>query len=335
MRYVSLLKTMSAYGYAIADHRDHREIGHRIMGMGLDQRGNNAMFTIETTAPDEQGQLTKMLRFRDIADADHLFSQPISPFITVPPIVEIEWMRENLELEETQMNVLEHMAYLFVMHVLEWFTRFESMESGYYVSLLEQKGSIIDVEELEDTPRILSTMLCPSQKLPKISYYDVHYMYGANFPELFRSCKEKSRLDRVYYFNLPMLLTAFVVDFYGTNLNQWLKATRLSIEEELKACLATLDSLAHRMRSVHNVDTYGRGYELSDRDMALLTAVFRTICNTLHERNVNIGLISYSEYKGITGPDTTHASVRLAGMNINWNTEIKRANDEKASKESE
>lgn len=63
--------------------------------------------------------------------------------------------------------------------------------------------------------------------------------------------------------------------------------------------------------------------------------MFTMILDRISDLNSNIGVISYGNYCYVKGPEMMRASVRLTGMGINWEEEMKRAEEEEKERAAE
>ncbi len=334
MKYISLIRVMSLYIDYIKDYRSMLAVGNDTVHRTFDEHTNYRPFTsIVTASSGDAGQVTKTLALDTSVVTMSRYRQPLPEQFALPPVVEMEWFRAHLQFEEGQFEALEQISYLFIMEILCWGYRFgNQITPADIINAAEETGIIIEMEDIDDMPAILSQIELPVSSLPKYRTWAYIYLYGNDFLSLFARCKDMSSSFSMYYMHMPVMLAMFVVECYGTDLKNWSKNERLTMENMFQEI-----SQGFGIYNMSNADiyTYGTSSGITHKDEVFICDVFRFIYEKIHRKNANIGLITYRDYTYVRGPETVRASVRLTGMEINWREEMKRVEKESENDENE
>lgn len=325
MKYASLLGTMAFYGSYVKEHRILRSLSYEAASRGYNAETEYSVFQIETAAPNGNGQIMKSLVFNR-AVSINIFGCMVPNQVDMPPILEIEWMRARGQFSEEQMDVLEYVGYMFIMQILTGTDNrppHDTDQSRYY-ELMTGTRAVVEAEDIMDTPAILSACDFPQTTLPKIKSWNMLYIYADNFSELFRLCTGQSQSFKELYVHLPVLLAMFMVEHDAESLGKWSKSERLQMENWLQEFI---NNFTRYTISPGTRYTYGSSTGITRMDINLQRAVFNYIYNAIHEQNSDIGLILYSDYCQVKGPETIKADVRLSGIVINWKEELARARE--------
>lgn len=331
MKYISLMEVMRQYGSYIKDYRSTRQLSYEITSKSFDADVNYTTFDIETGTPDGAGQVMKTVTIRESVNRNTAINPYVPTQSVMPPILEMEWMRAVADLPDGVFSILEHMAYMFMIMIITWGEHMvQIVDENYFNETMERLHIIKEVDDLDDTALILLACELPSISLPKIRSWTLCYMYGTSFQSLMRLCKQQSQVFKELYFHLPILLAMFMVSYEATDLKEWSKSERISIENDLEDLIAGFGP--YNIVPGNNY-TYGGSTSITQRDKELLELVFNFIRGKIHSMNSNVGLITYTSYTNIRGPEITHASVRLSGIDINWRDELNKAEEEKKANE--
>lgn len=329
MKYLSLIKIMRAYGLEIKDYHRLVYVETYLPNFPVENGQNCAPFSIRPSSEIEataygfsKGQELKHLNLLYANASRHRANIPTS--IDVPPLLEIEYMRTKKEpdLNDEILNVLEQLGYLFITCLLTDYT--STVRHNEWINVLDAWDTVIDVEDIEDTPVILSKTAFPSVKFPTVrSWHDV-LRYETNVWNLIRACNDGDVYHKLHH-HLPIIFSMFMVDYYGTKLDNWSKQTRLSLEQKMREIVVIDD----RIRQHHiDIYTYGCASAMTNKDYDLLIIIFNFMRDKLQKINQSMGKISTNQYSYIKGPDVRSASVVLSDISINWDDEIDRMETE-------
>lgn len=328
MKYLSLIGLMSMYGSGIKDRHSMYNLNHQVTNIGIQAKEDFNPFIIETgtneknymTDANPEQVMNKLTSNNIIAHANFI----LDTFI-VPPILEIEWLKNELGLDDEYVEVMNQLGYAYMVWIMTWIY-YTNTDTDRWLSYMEEQKAIIEVEDIEDAPYILIADPMPNVTLPKIRNWSDVLVYGSDFPSVYRKCVNQAVAFKELYHQIPVILAIFMRDYCGNKLNNWSKALCLSIENEVQDYLIKLEGYRTNDRSIY---TYSLSSGITNKDRDLISNVLTIICDKLHSINAKIGLISYTNYENIRGPEKINASVRLTGMNIKWNDEICKANEKK------
>lgn len=345
MKYLSLVKFMSLYGKWMKRTNQivilpHNEI-ERTIGVDVDFRPfqsiqKEAIFLgNEENANGEDAQPDQVINhiFRNDVIHFNYYGAEVPELFELPPVLEMEWLREKLDFTAEVMDVLEQLSYYVVANILSYvMSHARSIGTNDYEDHLEEEEVIIDVEDIEDTPAILMNEEFVDPKYPKIRNYNVGLFYDNDVVGIITQCLQQHNVFKHLYLHSPILLSMFMVDYFGNELREWGKTSRILLKEKLDGLL---DDYRFRVAASDygNLYTYGRSSIETNKDRELYCMVLEEIKAKLQKVNRNMGLISVWAYRKISGPDRTNASVRLSEMGINWDTEMQRVEEEKKEKE--
>lgn len=131
---------------------------------------------------------------------------------------------------------------------------------------------------------------------------------------------------------MPVLLSLFMVEFCDGKLKNWPKQLRIDMENRIRD---TMDGFSRYRFLTSDAFTYGRCMSITSADIAMVRSMFTMILDRISDLNSNIGVISYGNYRYVKGPEMMRASVRLTGMGIDWEEEMKRAEKEEKEQAAE
>lgn len=332
MKYVSLIGIMALYANYAKEFRGLRSLAYEMSSRAYEHNKDYALFIIETGTEDENGQAVKTLRFREDVNRRSAVGYYTPASIIMPPILEIEWMRAAGTLPEVQMDVLEQVGYTYIIQILSWADRrTDENNHRHYYEMIEGTKGIVEAEEVADAPVILSAIEKPQGSLQKVKSWNTVYLYGDDFNTLLTRCLGQTQRFKELYIHIPLLLSVFLVEKEVDGLSEWTKTERLAMENELQELVR--ESGTYTPAQGGTQYTYGGCVSITRQDIQLHTDVFNIIYAAIHEQNTNMGLISYSDYSRVKGPDVIKASVRLSSLIIDWSEVLERAEQEKKAAE--
>lgn len=291
-------------------------------------------FTIENAAADpETGQVLNMVTIRETVDRERVFDRHLPATLPFPPFLELEWLKTEMPLSDSMYDVMIQIACMFTLQIVT-FMRTDAARTTpeIWLAYLEEHGITIEVEDLEDAPAILQSCELSDLKLPKYRSWATLLMYGPNFPKLFDVCDNQSSSFKEFYHHMPVLLSLFMVEFCDGKLKNWPKQLRIDMENRIRD---TMDGFSRYRFLTSDAFTYGRCMSITSADIAMVRSMFTMILDRISDLNSNIGVISYGNYCYVKGPEMMRASVRLTGMGINWEEEMKRAEEEEKERAAE
>ncbi len=335
MKYISLIRLMDLYGQWVKEF-------HAVLTLRYPEPFNADReympFFITESQNRETGQVSNLLVPETCTD--RLMCCLSDKRADMPPVLEIEWMRGKMNLDDEQMDVVVQLSYLYIWDILDWiYLKNEwNLSNLWWRKYLEDEGVIIEVEELKDVPAILGTTELWSIKIPSVKTWTDYAVYGTDFEEVLCLCRKQTNKLSLFYYHLPILLSMFLCDYERDKLGSWTKRARLDAENMVANYL---DDFTRAYRIQQDKYTYYMATSITDKDIHLLTSVFSIIDSKLKEINSNMGLISFWEYEKISepkedyGPQIIKADVRLTYMDILWSDEIRRVEAEKEAEENE
>lgn len=339
MKYISLLHVMRNFGDRIKSYRSLCQVSPDLSN-NVAFEGNTWLkpdvrpFTIENVAADpETGQAMNTVTIRETVDRERVFNGHIPAVLPFPPFLELEWLKTEMPLSDSMYDVMMQIACMFTLQIVT-FMRIDTDRTTpeMWLAYLEERGMTIEVEDLEDTPAILQSCELSDLKLPKYRSWATLLMYGPNFPKLFDVCDNQSSSFKEFYHHMPVLLSLFMVEFCDGKLKNWPKQLRIDMENRIRD---TMDGFSRYMSLTSDTFTYGRCMSITSADIAMVRSMFTMILDRISDLNSNIGVISYGNYCDVKGPEMMRASVRLTGMGINWEEEMKRAEEEEKERAAE
>ena len=334
MRYVSLINFMNVYAAAIKEYNMLKSLTANTHSQLNSETDDLTPIHIETnpsiTFEMENCQLRR-LHLHPLENIQQIYGRNTPTAVLMPPILEIEWLREMKSLSEEYLAVLEQLAYVYMIHSLAWQHDVRHIDETDWVSMLNRHECIIEVEDLRDTPKIVSTNRIAKVKLPKLRSWPVYLFHAASFVDLMNRCENQSSLIREIHIHMPILVSMFMLDYCHPkgHFTNWSKDDRV-------LCKTLLEQWIQRCSAEHNdypdKYTYAVNAIRSRRDTDFLCDSLSFILERLKDANKNIGLITISTYCNVQGPETVHADVRLARMGIVW-TDLIRAAEERKEEE--
>lgn len=325
MKYVSLFKFMDLYGRHIKQYHGVKSLSSAAAQRSFQPDGVYNPFTIQSNVDEETGQVLNMLRFTSDR-ISKVYGYGLLDTYIMPPILEMEWLKTELNLNDEITNVLMQLSYMFMAHILSLKSDVDNEPSDAWMQYLEEKGVIVEVEEVNDAPVILYMNPLPDITVPNIRSWITVLLYGSNFLEMLQVCFKHGDLFKELYYHMPFILTMFMADYHSNKLADWSANERLITENKIQDCINEVVKQAMRPDQVY---TYGTSVDITQKDIEFLRSMFTIIYDKIHELNADMGLITFGEYSRIRGPETTRASVRLTHMNVKWNEEMERAKREK------
>ena len=334
MKYISLLHVMRLYGHLIKVYRSVRCLDHSTTNRPYTANGDYRPFTIGPRTDMETGQLLNTLRFNLLSNTNGLYGYNTSQlgYVVMPPVMEVEWLKTELGLDHELTEVLNQLAYLFTVQILIYGHDMDTVTTTTWMENLERENCIIDVEDLMDTPTILSSnsISLPAVSLTKIRSWQTAILYDTTFPDLFERCVAQATSFKELYYHMPVLLTLFMRDYCVAKLKNWPKQIRLEMKNTIQDSLNRLDRYSIIANPVY---TYGLCGSVTETDVNFIRTMLGMVQNKIQDLNSDIGIISFSDYQRIQGPETIRAIIRLSNMDIDWSNEISRAKREKERQE--
>lgn len=314
MKYISLLSVAELYGEVVKNQHDTQ----RLNTDGC--TGQRWLEIIPHT--DETGQVWKNIR--QIRQAvDKIFLHFIAPnaqvvCATVPPIMEIEYMKQALPFGADIFDVMEHTAYLYIIIVLLQWTKTSDWSQGL------DDGCIQELEDIKDALFVMEKNELTKRTCPKYAAYQLKILYGHDFSELFHRCTAQTlKMDELYY-HLPVLLSMFLLDEHH-NFETWSENALLNMTDEIK----------NQVNEFCNYDlvstgySYGMGRYWTTGDRDFMKIVFNYIMKEINKKKNQPKAISYQSYQRFNGPDRISTKIKLVDMSVSWDEEIERAEREK------
>lgn len=339
MKYISLLHVMRNFGDRIKSCRSLCPVSSDLSNNTAFE-GNTWLkpdvrpFTIENAAADpETGQVLNMITIRETVDRERVFDRHLPATLPFPPFLELEWLKTEIPLSDSMYDVMMQIACMFTLQIVT-FMRTDAARTTpeIWLAYLEEHGITIEVEDLEDAPAILQSCELSDLKLPKYRSWATLLMYGPDFPKLFKICNDQSSSFKEFYHHMPVLLSLFMVEFCDGKLKNWPKQLRIDMENRIRD---TMDGFSRYRFLTSDAFTYGRCMSITSADITMVRSMFTMILDRISDLNSNIGVISYGNYRYVKGPEMMRASVRLTGMGIDWEEEMKRAEKEEKERAAE
>lgn len=329
MKYLSLIEVMRLYGSYIQQRRRLIDFSYASVCMTFNSHFDYKPFIIESIEKNESGQSLNRLDFNHNNPYDHpeVKYGNIPEFVIMPPILEIEWLKKEINLDETIADILTQIGYMYMASIMGWapYDLDDSKPEAWMNYLLEHEV-IKEIEELDDTPIILSNDPLPESVQLKIRSWNNILAYGSNFPEVFKCCENQTNTFKMIYLHAPIIMAMFMIECHANKLSNWTKDEKLNMEKSINDLV---NSYYRYTVDQHELYTYGTCSVITQIDRDLIIFILNLIYDELHEINADIGLITYGIYRNIRGPKTIRADVCLTNMFINWDIEIERVEHEK------
>lgn len=342
MIYISLLKVSNMLCSMMKDNRNICNINFNTMGYPSSQLSADdnlpeaeldyTPFKITRMSVKEDGQAMNILALNKRFGKALYNTSKVLSSASLYPILEIEWFRSTLELDSSILDTMEQFAYLYVQWVGLWGNAVKGTESDLARNLTEYEV-FVEADEIKDTPKILADYDVPKFNAGKYRKWNIMLFHSSSFADLYSAIAEQSQKLQEVSIHLPLLLALFMIDYSNKNLSSWGNSTRLSVERALEEEIAIFSRQS--VSTYDGVDkkyTYGIARYVTAADRDIIISVLTMIKAKLHEANSNMGTISFMQYKDARGRDgTIMAAVRLSCMDLNWETEMARAEQEKAA----
>lgn len=335
MRYISLMGAMKYYGACVENRRALHGFSFDMVSRNFDSGTDYHVFTIETGEPDENGQIEKTLRFSQATRANliNIMGCMQPSFVRMLPILELEWIAQQVEISENYKEILEYLAYMFIMQTVCWNDgRVNMQDSDCYMRVLENSGVFMELDDLSTALSRLSAIELPPMKLPKIRSWQALYCYHESFSLMLHRCNNQSQRLKTLYLHAPILFVMFMIPCKARKVKDWPASCRIELETELANTVSTFG-----MSTVCGPVpvTYGSCPGVTGQDMAFLRFIFDMILKELRLVNNDMGLITVTDYRNVRGPETARANIRLTRMGIDWTKELAKAEEEKKRREEE
>lgn len=310
------------------------------------------LFDIIPQKDPETGQITKVLQ----PFTSRVFSVTkdfIPRSLDMYPILELEWCKETGNLDEESFEVLENIAYAVFLLILSKNMRTygnastEAQLVERYHNNMERWNLIVELEDIQDAPRILSRVTLPDDR--KTSIKDIpglgNLFCGLTFESLMASCTEgitKTHvLDanhlRSWYAGLPFLYSFFLLDKEDTlTVNDG--RDRMGIFDARQTIMNVLSRMAFIKKrpetlALPDIYTYCQLRTLTIKDLEFIEALLGRIQNGLDQLIQKFGVFTYCRYRAFRSETSMKAIVRLDGMRRDWNVALE--DTEKEEKEEE
>lgn len=320
MKYLSLIQFMKKYA-------QYAKVNRRFVGLPWDEvchvpeeGGKYNPFRIVPETDSDTQPMNRIFRHGDISTQ---FSRTNIPgMCDLPPILEMEWLNGKLDLGEEIMDVLNQLSYYMVIVIMG---DMNNAIPGQWKERLEEEDVIIEVEELEDAGIILLQKKgeLPLINDPRTREYNAYFYYKntmrAYIYDFMQFANSETKFARLYL-HLPVILSMFMIDYYGNKLKYWNEETRITVENKLQKLVTTYNF--HVANDELDLYTYARCNRHTNKDRDLFTTVMQDILTKLLTVNSDMGIISIWTYTHVTGPERRHASIQIASLNANWKDEI-------------
>lgn len=325
MKYVSLIAFMRMYGEFIRNTHRLVSPSHSAIAGKYDGDTDYTPFRIVSETDESTGQVLNTLTCIG-SSPEVIYDMNIEPF-KLPPILEMEWIKTQINLEDSVTDVLTQLSYKFMTYCLAWCYQRNhiNMSESSWMKYLEDRYVIIKVDDLQDTPEIVDDVNLSAVSLPRIEDWQTYLFYGTDFVRVFELCNKQSGMGKEIYLHLPILLSMFMVEYYY-KFSCYMKSTRIEMEKLLKE-KTQFGRTTNRnliLPNENTVYTYAATSRMTVRDFELISNIFTIIYDKMHEFNSNMGLISFKDYKSVQGPDIVTADIRLSDITVDWNEEIQR-----------
>lgn len=331
MKYVSLIEVMRLYGIYVKKNKTLLVMWQNAFNRTYEDNNDYSFFEIIPEINEETGQICNTLeikseRYRDF-NQGYVRTEDDLKYFTMPPIMELEWLRRELDLTDEYMNILVQLGYAFIAHVMVWVdkSKYRYPSSQSWMDYLEEKNAIMEVEELEDTPKILTADPLKLMAIPKTRSWQYPLIYAGDFRPLFSFMTQQSVVTfKLLYYQMPVMLALFMCNFYANKLSDWSKHSYIEMENEISDQIQSIEAL-YQIRS--DAYTYGQT-TITSADNEFVRYCLTCIREKIHTISSDIGTISWGTYRNVRGPEIVHAQVRLSCMDINWKREMDRAEAE-------
>lgn len=329
MKYISLIKLWQLYGYHIRATRRVLSMKGKISN-GFESNRNKP-FRIVESRNESTGQ-----RINTLYPIKNIFYMP--NFFELPPILEMEYLHATYGMDN-EFETLVQLGYMNVAMAVYFFYEYaddilprKPWNATTLMQFFEETDVIIEVEDLKDTPHIISIEEMQPISVPKIRSWDTVMTYGTNFCDLYDKCIAQSNQFKEVFFHIPVLLSLFICD-YTYKFESWSKEQRLDMEQQLLSYSENLSM--YEFATELNECTYGMTLITTSADLTFMQSILAFIHNKISKLNNDIGIISFYQYTRMKGPNRVKASIRLSDMNINWDNEMEKAAAEEKERNNE
>lgn len=339
MKYLSLMRAVNDYGKSLkGGSTPIRMSTNAFSGSGVRSVRESNPFQIQSEVDKETGQvINNLLTNNDLPFINHSLRERPNFLFNLPPIMEIEWLKEKLNLTKEQANALEQLSYTMIIWLADEATngsRNENVTTEYITETFE-----VDIETLDEVLPLITQIESLNVRRSGVQNWIFTVYYSNDFKELFELCSTYLVNNFLHiYLHLPLLLILFMRDYEQNKLRYWNSYKKIETEELLKDFLNYQKSL-HFSR--HGYYSYGRGLYRTEEDYLLINTLLEALYNRICELNRDIGLLSYRSYqdllkkaqKDANGQKKIKGEISLSDVEMYWNEEIERAEAKKKEKE--
>lgn len=348
MKYLSLKWLMRKYSSIVRENRRYEYLSATYMTVNALSR---KLFDIIPQRDPETGQIIKVLQ-PFTSQVFGVTKDFIPRSLDMYPILELEWCKETGNLDEESFEVLENIAYAVFLLILSKnirtygsITEVQLVER--YHNNMERWNLIVELEDIQDAPRILSRVTLSDDR--KTSIKDIPGMgnlfCGLTFESLMAFCTEgvtkTHTLDishlRSWYAGLPFLYSFFLLDkenmltVNDVRDRMWIFDARQTIMN----VLSRIAFMKKRPETLALPDIYTccQLRTLTIKDLEFIETLLGRIQNGLDQLIQKFGVFTYCRYRAFHSETSMKAIVRLDGMRRDWNAALEDAEEEKEEKE--
>lgn len=348
MKYLSLKWLMRRYSSIVRETHRYEYLNPAYVTANALPR---KLFNIIPQRDPETGQITKVLRPLT-SQVFGLTKNFIPRSLDMYPILELEWCKETGNLDEESFEVLENIAYaVFLLMLSKNMRTYGSITEVQlverYHNNMERWNLIVELEDIQDAPRILSRVTLPDDR--KMNVRDVpglgNLFCGLTFESLMAFCTEgitkTHTLDvnhlRSWYAGLPFLYSFFLLDKENT-LTADDGRDRMWIFDARQTIMNALSRVAFMKKrpetlALPDIYTCCQLRTLTIKDLEFIETLLGRIQNGLDQLIQKFGVFTYCRYRAFRSETSMKAIVRLDGMRRDWNAALEDAEEEKEEKE--
>lgn len=348
MKYLSLKWLMRKYSSIVRENHRYEYLNAAYATANTLSR---KIFDIIPQKDPETGQIIKVLQ----PFTSRVFSVTkdfIPRSLDMYPILELEWCKETGNLDEESFEVLENIAYaVFLLMLSKNMRTYGSITEVQlverYHNNMERWNLIVELEDIQDAPRILSRVTLPDDR--KMNVRDVpglgNLFCGLTFESLMAFCTEgitkTHTLDashlRSWYAGLPFLYSFFLLDKENT-LTADDGRDRMWIFDARQTIMNALSRVAFMKKrpetlALPDIYTYCQLLTLTIKDLEFVEALLGRIQNGLDQLIQKFGVFTYCRYRAFRSETSMKAIVRLDGMRRDWNAALEEKEEEKEEEE--
>lgn len=333
LKYSSMVRETHRYTYLNVTHMTANELPRKL-------------FNIMSQEDPETGQMTKVLR--PLPSQIFGMTRDVIPrSLEMYPILELEWCKETGNLDEEAFEVLENLAYAVLLDLLSGnirtYQNIDMQLTERYRSKMERWNLIVELEDIQDTPRILNRVALLGDK--KVNIRDVpglgNLLCGLTFDSLMASCTECVTKAPVWDVNYLRSLYAglpFLYSFFLLHKEDELAAnderSNIQLFDAFQTIMNTLSRIASTKKRqevliLPDVYTYCQFRNLTIKDLEFMETLLVRIQNDLTRLIQKSGVFTYHRYRTFRSETSMKAIVRLDGMRRDWNAVLEDAEEDK------